>query len=166
MIIPSPLSEALCLLIIVDPNHLQHSMSSSKLYPSVALLRSLRLAAHPSNSTCLRACRNPSRALHRSASLFEEQRSFKGQLYDSVGQRLERERAEQRRFAKERGESSGGRTAATTFGTTLSHHLDTLLSLHSLRHYSIDLLLFRLTESDCPALYVHYPFVNRSSSSA
>ncbi|KAH0542652.1 hypothetical protein FGG08_002975 [Glutinoglossum americanum] len=42
-------------------------------------------------------------------------KSFKGQLYDSTAQRLERERAEQRRFAEERGESSKGRPAAVTF---------------------------------------------------
>lgn len=52
-------------------------------------------------------------------SLQEEERSFKGQLYESTSQRLQRERAEQRRFAKERGESSGGRNAAITFGTSI-----------------------------------------------
>ncbi|KAI9682349.1 MAG: D-lactate ferricytochrome c oxidoreductase [Caeruleum heppii] len=44
-----------------------------------------------------------------------ESRSFKGQLYGSTAQRLQRERAEQRRFAEQRGEGSGGRYAAITF---------------------------------------------------
>ncbi|KAI9837007.1 MAG: hypothetical protein M1819_000656 [Sarea resinae] len=45
----------------------------------------------------------------------EEGKSFKGQLYDSTAQRVRREREEQRRFAHERSESSGGRNAALTF---------------------------------------------------
>ncbi|KAG6991291.1 proline dehydrogenase [Physcia stellaris] len=39
--------------------------------------------------------------------------SFRGQLYESTQRRLEKERLEQQRFAKERGEAGGGRTAAT-----------------------------------------------------
>ncbi|KAH0551643.1 hypothetical protein GP486_007139, partial [Trichoglossum hirsutum] len=42
-------------------------------------------------------------------------KSFKGQLYDSTAQRLERERAEQLRFSKEREKGSKGRPAAITF---------------------------------------------------
>ncbi|KAI9785950.1 MAG: D-lactate ferricytochrome c oxidoreductase [Geoglossum umbratile] len=49
----------------------------------------------------------------------EDLESFKGQLYRSTAQRLERERAEQRRFAKERGESSQGRSLAITFGISM-----------------------------------------------
>lgn len=45
---------------------------------------------------------------------------FRGQLYESTAQRLQRERTEQARFAKERGESSGGRNTAITFGESLS----------------------------------------------
>ncbi|KAI9842062.1 MAG: D-lactate ferricytochrome c oxidoreductase [Sclerophora amabilis] len=45
----------------------------------------------------------------------EQPKSFKGQLHESIAQRLQRERAEQQRFANERGESSGGRNAAITF---------------------------------------------------
>ncbi|MCJ1309645.1 D-lactate ferricytochrome c oxidoreductase [Agyrium rufum] len=55
------------------------------------------------------------RSFSSSASQCEEQRNFKSQLYDSVSQRLERERAEQKRFAEVRGENSRGRAAATTF---------------------------------------------------
>jgi D-lactate dehydrogenase (cytochrome) len=58
----------------------------------------------------------PRRHFHCSNGALEEQRSFKGQLYESVAQRLARERAEQRRFAEARGESGGGRMAAMTFG--------------------------------------------------
>lgn len=47
----------------------------------------------------------------------ENERSFKGQLYESTAARLERERAERQRFAKLRNESAGGRNAAITFGT-------------------------------------------------
>lgn len=43
-------------------------------------------------------------------------RSFKGQLYESTGARLVKERADRERFAKERNESAGGRTGALTFG--------------------------------------------------
>ncbi|KAI9753961.1 MAG: hypothetical protein M4579_004921 [Chaenotheca gracillima] len=42
-------------------------------------------------------------------------KSFKGQLHESITQRLERERAEQQRFANQRMQSSGGRNAAITF---------------------------------------------------
>ena len=91
-------------------------MSRSKLCPSAALLRSLRVsqALGPvplKASLCLR------RPLHTSRPAREQQRSsFKGQLYESVAQRLERERAEQQRFAKIRGEGGGGRPAAIAFG--------------------------------------------------
>ena len=40
-----------------------------------------------------------------------------------MAQRLNRERAEQRRFAKERGEGTGGRTAAMTFGIFGFHNI-------------------------------------------
>src|SRR5436190_17043806 len=53
---------------------------------------------------------------YQSTGKEEVTKSFKGQLMDSTQQRLERERAEQRRFANLRGESSQGRAAALTFG--------------------------------------------------
>lgn len=43
-------------------------------------------------------------------------RTFKGQLYESAAGRLERERAEQARFSKQRNEGAGGRNSALTFG--------------------------------------------------
>ncbi|MCJ1480529.1 D-lactate ferricytochrome c oxidoreductase [Schaereria dolodes] len=97
-------------------------MSTSKLCPSIALLRSLGRVSHPPSQCVQQVSLRFERAFHKSRSLRREEKSFKGQLYESTAQRLERERAEQRRFAKERGESSGGRTAATTFvfvGTAL-----------------------------------------------
>ena len=45
-----------------------------------------------------------------------EKRSFKGQLYDSTAARTQRERQERQRFSRERGEASGGRNSAITFG--------------------------------------------------
>ena len=50
------------------------------------------------------------------ASAQEEGRSFKGQLYESTAQRLQRERAEQARFAKQRELGSGGKSASLLFG--------------------------------------------------
>jgi D-lactate dehydrogenase (cytochrome) len=43
-------------------------------------------------------------------------RSFKGQLYESTSARLEKERNERARFARERNEGAGGRNMALTFG--------------------------------------------------
>ena len=54
-----------------------------------------------------------SRAL---ASEKPQQQSFKSQLYESTQQRLQRERAEQERFAQYQTQSSGGRYAALVFG--------------------------------------------------
>ncbi|MCJ1379227.1 D-lactate ferricytochrome c oxidoreductase [Xylographa soralifera] len=89
-------------------------MANSKICPSMALLRSLQpsVAHHPS---ALLAPFRLRRHFHKLGAARQEQRSFKGQLYESVASRLERERAEQRRFAKERGESSAGGNAAKTF---------------------------------------------------
>ena len=90
-------------------------MTGNNLCPSVALLKSFRQVTIPSQ--CLRQIPiGTRRTIHSSRRLYEEKKDFKGQLYESTAQRLQRERAEQRRFAKERGESSGGRNAAITFG--------------------------------------------------
>ncbi|KAL8795824.1 MAG: hypothetical protein Q9195_001704 [Heterodermia aff. obscurata] len=56
------------------------------------------------------------RALHTSKPRAEQKLSFRGQLYESTHRRLEKERQEQERFAKERGEAGGGRGAATLVG--------------------------------------------------
>ena len=53
----------------------------------------------------------------------EQRKPFRGQLLESIGQRLERERAEQARFADARGNgTSGGRYAAMTFGRLPIHN--------------------------------------------
>lgn len=59
------------------------------------------------------------KGIHLSRRFAEEKKSFRGQLYESTAQRLEREREEQRRFARERGANSGGRNAAITFSQAL-----------------------------------------------
>ena len=56
------------------------------------------------------------RALHTSKNRAEQKLSFRGQLYESTQRRLEKERQEQQRFARERGEVGSGRAAATLFG--------------------------------------------------
>jgi D-lactate dehydrogenase (cytochrome) len=48
----------------------------------------------------------------------EEGRSFKGQLYQSTALRLQKEREDRERFAKQRNEGAGGRNAALTFGSS------------------------------------------------
>ena len=117
-------------------------MSASKLCPSVALLRSLGLSSHLVSRRCVQqTSMRLGRAIHSSASSQEDQKSFKGQLYESTYQRLERERAEQRRFAKERGQSSGSRTAATTFGDAVFACNLSGLTSNSLRCDSVELLL-------------------------
>jgi D-lactate dehydrogenase (cytochrome) len=47
-----------------------------------------------------------------------QERSFKGQLYESTSARLQKEREDQQRFAKQRNEGANGRNAALTFGTS------------------------------------------------
>ncbi|MCJ1473920.1 D-lactate ferricytochrome c oxidoreductase [Lambiella insularis] len=89
-------------------------MANANICPSMALLRSLRsAAAHPPRP--LVGSLRSKRKFHKLGPAFDEQRSFRGQLYESVAARLERERAEQRRFARERGENSRGGTAVRIF---------------------------------------------------
>ncbi|KAI6707941.1 hypothetical protein PZA11_005899 [Diplocarpon coronariae] len=83
---------------------------------SKALLSSLRRPAH-APSSCLAARKTQLRceSTEKPASGNLEGRTFKGQLYESAAARLERERAEQARFRKQRNEDSGGRNSAVTF---------------------------------------------------
>ncbi|MCJ1350032.1 MAG: D-lactate ferricytochrome c oxidoreductase [Icmadophila ericetorum] len=90
-------------------------MPTSKLCPSSALLRSLRAASRSPLAVTRLSPQCSRKSFHSFSSRREEKKDFRGQLYESVTQRLERERADQRRFAKERGESSGGRNTAVTF---------------------------------------------------
>lgn len=86
-------------------------MSHLRKGPSPALLRSLRASA----------ARAPGRAAAlnsqtiRLASTDNEGRNFKGQMLESIGMRLAREKAERERIQRERIESAWGRNAATTF---------------------------------------------------
>lgn len=89
-------------------------MARTKGCPSIFLSRSLRHALNLQPS--IRQTPRYKREIHVSKPRSEQQKSFKGQLFESTTQRLARERAEQQRFAKERGESHSGRNFATTFG--------------------------------------------------
>ncbi|KAA6414782.1 MAG: D-lactate dehydrogenase (cytochrome) [Lasallia pustulata] len=90
-------------------------MSSAKLGPIPSVLRRARQTSYPSQQCMKRARVCERRSLHVSRSLKGEQKSFRGQLYESTAQRIQRERAEQQRFAKDREESSTSRAFATTF---------------------------------------------------
>ena len=88
---------------------------SFKAVPSRAIARSLR------RTTIAPSCLQVSpwiqyRLESTNKSPAEQHGSFKGQLYESTAARLQREREERQRFSQERGEGSGGRNAALTFG--------------------------------------------------
>ena len=111
-------------------------MATLKSSPSASLLRALSKSSTtanlsstlPRNTTAARLASRAAaarRPFSSSATCRDEQKQkgaagaggdFRGQLYESTAQRLERERAEQRKYAEERGESVGGRNAALTFG--------------------------------------------------
>ncbi|KAI9047436.1 hypothetical protein LZ554_008155 [Drepanopeziza brunnea f. sp. 'monogermtubi'] len=88
--------------------------------PSRAPLVALR---RPAQAHCLRVAgrrwestERPSPEQLAEGNLHGQGRpSFKGQLYESAAGRLERERAEQARFQKQRNEGAGGRNSALTF---------------------------------------------------
>ena len=131
-------------------------MSGNRLSPSVALLRSFRQVPIPKQ--CLRQIPIGShRAIHSSRPLSEEQKDFKGQLFESTTQRLQRERAEQRRFAKERGEHSGGRNAAITFGIRFLHRK---MSIAHCRQWSLP-LHWHATTSVPSIQYLHPQHLQR-----
>ncbi|PVH86562.1 hypothetical protein DL98DRAFT_449704 [Cadophora sp. DSE1049] len=87
--------------------------------PPRALQATIRKSSNP--SPCLRATARHTQVRWESteknpAGTGETQgRTFKGQLYESAAVRLERERAEQARFSKQRNEGAGGRNSALTF---------------------------------------------------
>jgi hypothetical protein len=69
-------------------------------------------------TVCLRnLARAPRATRYASTGNNEDRQSFKGQLYESTSKRLERERAEQRRYASARGEDQAGRASAILFST-------------------------------------------------
>lgn len=84
--------------------------------PSRALLSALgRTAAAP---TFRPAATSQRRWASTQPTQPEEGRSFKGQLFVSTAARLEKERQERERFARQRSEGRDGRNAAFTFGTS------------------------------------------------
>lgn len=113
-------------------------------HPTLPAYQSPRAHSQQLNATIKRATstmplprRNPSRALFTSLTKSssptiriagvrhestqppptpDEGRSFKGQLYESTSTRLQKERVERARFAKERNESAAGRNWSVTFG--------------------------------------------------
>ncbi|KAI4154755.1 MAG: hypothetical protein LQ340_001470, partial [Diploschistes diacapsis] len=87
----------------------------SHLPPSIPLLRSLR-GAQQCHATPVRTPFTSRRAFHRMPPrAAEEQKDFRGQVYESARARVERERAQQRKLSEERGEGKSGRAAALTF---------------------------------------------------
>ncbi|KAL9012230.1 MAG: hypothetical protein Q9173_002998 [Seirophora scorigena] len=91
-------------------------MAGKPLCPSLALLRSFA-RTHQSRQSLHHIPSPHPRALHVSRALAQDekpQKSFHGQLYESTAERVQRERAEQERFARLRNESGRGRNAAVT----------------------------------------------------
>lgn len=104
-------------------------MSPAKLGPVPSALQRAGQSSRPSYQCIHQANVCERRSLHASRRLREEQKSFRGQLYGSTLQRIQRERAEQDRFAKLRQASSGSQAAATTFGTILNPFLSVRIVL-------------------------------------
>lgn len=52
----------------------------------------------------------------------KQEKSFRGQLYESTAQRLQRERAEQARFAEKRGRGGGAYLLWATLGIPFRHN--------------------------------------------
>ena len=113
----------------------------------------------PRTPQCLhKLSRSHKRPLHISRSLKAEEKSFKGQLYESTALRLQRERAEQARFAKARGESSRGRNAAVTFGLPpqiMGREVEAIAYISSHLCFVRDLLLFGFHEP-CRSIHALY----------
>lgn len=116
-------------------------MPFPKRAPSRALLSALRTSSNP--TPCFRATTRQIRWESTDPKPPPgEGRSFKGQIYESVASRLQREREEQARFIKERDEGSGPRNIATTVGrfklSDLAGHLiDLWYSGHNGSHRGI-----------------------------
>jgi D-lactate dehydrogenase (cytochrome) len=86
--------------------------------PSRALLSALTRTNAAATAPTLRRTAASQRRWESTEQKHPEQhgRSFKGQLYESTTARLEKERADRKRFARQRNEGTGGRNAAMTFG--------------------------------------------------
>ena len=89
-------------------------MSRLYRFPSKGLLKHLRQAVNgPELVASGFAC--PARAIYTSRSLAKQESSFREQLYASTQRGLDRDREEQRRFARVGGEGGAGRPAAILF---------------------------------------------------
>jgi hypothetical protein len=135
-------------------------MSILKLAPSRAIARSTRsLQRYTVAPTHLQVSPWVQCRLESSDNTsVEERASFKGQLYASTADRLEREREERRKYSRERGESRGGRSAALTFGMTSASKLLNVRTLISQCSYFVLLLSLLLPgnpHSCCPSYRFH-----------
>lgn len=105
------------------PLYIADNMSFSKRAPSTAALARLSRAARAQALGPSRQARwlstekgnNPTEPVPNPNGPLQE-RSFKGQLYQSTAQRMKQEMAERERFADQRNESAGGRNTAIMFG--------------------------------------------------
>ena len=90
---------------------------------ALRLLRNLRCSKQ-ARKPPLRHLIASRRSFHGAQGRREEQRAdFRGQVYESAYRRVERERAEQRRFAEQRGEGRYSSAPAITFGLLFSELL-------------------------------------------
>lgn len=116
--------------------------------PTTRIALSLASKQAPHTVAIIRQCFRHATFLKRDIHLSkyhakEERETFTGQLYASTAQRLERERAEQRRFASARA-PRGGRSIGLSFGLTpLRPNLDKSNGL-TLNSYSCHLTRFLL----------------------
>lgn len=90
-------------------------MSVISINSSTAILRNLRQSVSIPRHV-QKTSTGVTRALHTSKPRAEQKLSFRGQLYESTHRRLEKERQEQKRFARERGGAGDGRSAAILLG--------------------------------------------------
>lgn len=99
---------------VVDSQNIELTMPATR----IALNLASKQTPHPMVIArhCFRRATFSKRYIHLSKCYAKEEReTFTGQLYASTAQRLERERAEQRRFASARA-PRGGRSIGLSFG--------------------------------------------------
>jgi hypothetical protein len=105
---------------------IMNTMPFPKRSPSRALLNTLLIL--PSKAPGFRiATYRQTRFESTKPPTPEEGRSFKGQLYESTSNRLQKERIERARFAKERNEGASGRNWSITFGISPLHSVPRII---------------------------------------
>ena len=104
----------------LSPNTNSVPMAGKMSRPSLALLRSLRHI--PPSRQCTRQLPiGGRRALHTSPKSFSnEEKSFRGQLYESTARRIQAQREAEARFASMTPDSGFARNSAFTFGMPAS----------------------------------------------